>query len=275
MIDKTKIILDDDLTTLDDLDFKYESDYVYNGRCIPRVTKILAACRNQEFLIDYAARMAYQKYIMYRDTALDVGTNVHNMIDEYLMDKYIRRIVITDLNKYYKMINASFTDKQIKQCMVSFDNFIFWEQSLQNLGVQIEAVHAIEHTCACPWFAGTLDAIFQINGAYYIIDFKTSKRISYEYPIQASAYAWMINNGYDNIVPRIDGIGIIRCDKNTPGVLDDLFLNHFVPAQNQMLIDYQNTFASYVQSYYLSAYTDNKTKQYIDDYNRNVLKETK
>ena len=49
--------------------------------------------------------------------------------------------------------------------------------------------------------------------AIYIIDFKTSKQISYEYIIQTCAYMWLINNGFFPEISHIDGVGIIRVDK--------------------------------------------------------------
>ena len=64
------------------------------------------------------------------------------------------------------------------------------------LGYFIDKVIGVEIPISCPWFGGTIDAILVINGATYIIDFKTSKKISSEYLVQVAAYMWLVNNGF-------------------------------------------------------------------------------
>ena len=114
----------------------------------------------------------------------------------------------------------------------------------------MEKVIATELTVVCPYYGGTIDLIAQINGAIYIIDYKTSSEITYEYILQVCAYMWMINNGYSDKVSYVNGIGIIRLDKNKYGTYDDYFLNEFIPYQKQIL-DYSiNTFISMVYTYF-------------------------
>ena len=113
---------------------------------------------------------------------------------------------------------------------------------------------------------GTIDGIVKINGAYYIIDFKTSKKISLEHVLQTSAYMWAINSGY-TALPHINGIGIIRVDKAMEHTFDDLFLTETNPEQALYINQFQRCFCSLVDSYYRSVYSENLFKVYNDNYN--------
>ena len=192
-------------------------NYSYNGVFVTRVTHIISHNEDKEGLINWAARIGYNKLMYYREKSLNIGSIVHELIDEYLIEKYNSRI---------------------------------------------EEVVGVEIPVTCPWYGGTIDAIVKINGAYYIIDFKTSKNISFNYLVQVSAYMWIINNGYSPNLPMIDGIGIIRVDKSCYCKFEDLFLNNFVTAQRLSIEEYQRTFAAYVNSYYRSLNAEYMTDIY-------------
>ena len=142
---------------------------------------------------------------------------------------------------------------------------------LHDNGFIIEEVVGLEITVVCPWYGGTIDGIFKINGLYYIVDFKTSKSISYQYLIQTAAYMWIINNGYCPELPNIDGIGIIRVDKRYIGGYEDLFMNSYNEYQNYMINQFQMAFCSYVDTFYRTIHTNNLIAQYDADYNINNL----
>lgn len=52
-------------------------------------------------------------------------------------------------------------------------------------------------------YAGTLDAIAEINGEFFLIDFKTSKVITTEYAMQVASYREAIVNG-ENVFDELD-----------------------------------------------------------------------
>ena len=93
-----------------------------------------------------------------------------------------------------------FVAKSVYNC---FENFKLWEKRLYNLGGKIDEIIGLEVPVTCPWYGGTIDCIARINGAVYIIDFKTSKQISAEYLLQVTAYMWIINNNYAPYLPHI------------------------------------------------------------------------
>lgn len=230
-----------DIFALDVIDKYREANfdtYFFNGLPVPRVSEILKKCINKEYLIWWAARVGSKNMTAIRNKAAYIGTLVHKKIEHYLLTG----------KEDFDLSNLE--DNVIRQVDTSFKNFKLWLQRLNNAGYKLEKVIATELTVVCPYYGGTIDLIAQINGAIYIIDYKTSSEITYEYILQVCAYMWMINNGYSDKVSYVNGIGIIRLDKNKYGTYDDYFLNEFIPYQKQIL-DYSiNTFISMVYTYF-------------------------
>ena len=61
---------------------------------------------------------------------------------------------------------------------------------------------------------------------------------------------WICNSGYVENCPRIDGVGIIRVDKETKHKYEDMFLNYNIPWQADIINRYITDFGILVQSYY-------------------------
>ena len=258
---ENNIYLDNDLLELEGIEearTKIWDHYIHNELRVPRVTHIIKQCVDQTNLIAWAAKVGYSKQNYYRNKALEIGTAVHELIDRYLMSKYVYHDEFTvDYSEYMEDYRSS-----IYNCI---ENFKLWCKRLEDNMINIEVLY-IEETVSCPWYAGTIDAILKINGANYIVDFKTSKEISSEYLLQTSAYMWIINNGYTPHIPHIDGIGIIRVNKNAHNSFEDLFLNDFDPSNHNMIINFQNCFASFVNSYYRSININYLTDIYYNQY---------
>ena len=121
---------------------------------------------------------------------------------------------------------------------------------MANNGYFISDIIGMEKVITSPYFGGTVDCICRINGRVYLIDFKTSKKISPEYLLQVCAYTWIINSGYVENLPKIDGVGIIRVDKETKHKYEDLFLNFDIPWQRDILNKYITDFGILLNSYY-------------------------
>ena len=189
---------------------KLNKRYMYNGVPVPRVTTILEYCSgSNEYLMRWAARLG-DKYTYEKQRTLDIGSKVHEVIEEYLT-----------LGTTYGLKNLSSSMKN--EVQTSFNNFLSWYKRVTvNFGWRIE-IFASEIPLICPWFGGTADAIMVINGRRYIIDFKTSKKLTLEYFIQVSVYKWIIDNFYPDL-GVIDGIGLLRFDK-TYNVYEDIYLD--------------------------------------------------
>lgn len=218
---------------------KHFSYYNYNSIGVPRVSEILQLCIAKPFLIQWAAKLGLKKYGFEKHKATTIGTIVHELIESYLLYGNF------DKNIMYKCPSS-----MKKEVLTAFDNFKSWLNNLVNNGFFISDIIAIEKVISCPYFGGTVDCICRINGKVYLVDFKTSKRITPEYILQVTAYTWLINSGYVSNIPRIDGIGIIRVDKEEKNKFEDLFLNFNIPEQYMIIDQYTRTFGVLLQSYY-------------------------
>ena len=215
------------------------SFYEYNGVRVPRVTAILSKTINKPGLINWAANLGRKNMYIEKKKATTIGTKVHSLIEDFL------------INGTYKREDMDFSDIQymtdIDTSLIAFDNFKAWYENLTNNGYNINVI-ATECVVITPFFGGTIDCIAEINGAVYIIDWKTSKQISPEYFIQTAAYMWAINNGYGPI-PHVDGIGIVRLSKTGFGYTDS-FLTYQSIEHARFIDDYLRAFGSLLQSYY-------------------------
>lgn len=230
--------------------------YDFMGVPVPRVSNILDFCQDQSGIISWAASCGFKKYTHIKESALTVGTMVHDAIEKYLT----RQI---DLGELYSVFGDN---KLSEQATTAFKNFISWQRSLEFAGFYIEHVYAIEEVMTCPYFGGTCDAIVRINGADYVIDFKTSNHINANYLVQLAVYYWLINNGYCKVIDHVDGIGVIRVDKFEKNCYEDYFLNAHIPWQNESLNSYISTFGAFCNAYYYSINSlveFNSTKQTV------------
>lgn len=226
--------------------------YEYNGVKVPRVTKIIDDLFSKEFLVTWALsfRNRYE-YLNAKKQATDVGSEVHLMIDEYLK------------TGEYQEANFKKAPTRAPISQLAFDNFVNWHKHLINTGNTFELL-GLEVPVVNPFYGGCIDCIAKINNAVYILDFKTSKKISYEYMLQVCAYMWTINTGYTNL-PHIDGIGIIRVDKESDRY-EDLFLNTFDPVQNAVINEYIRGFGALLNAYYEKINMEYTFNQYKKNY---------
>lgn len=231
------------------------STYTYNGIQIPRVTKIIDSVMNREYLITWALGLGKYGYYNEKDFATSVGQKVHDLIEYYLQNGYKDK----DVDYYRK------SPRQAPVIERAYNNFKDWFEHLINTGNKFELI-GLEIPVSCPYYAGTIDCICRINGVTYILDFKTSKKISYEYILQVCAYKWIIDHGF---MPEynfhIDGIGIIRVDKEICRN-EDLFLNTFIPEQNHIIESFTLGFGSILSTFYQKINMEYEFNKYKKSY---------
>jgi ATP-dependent exoDNAse (exonuclease V) beta subunit len=128
--------------------------------------------------------------------AMDIGSRVHSLIEEYY-----KRKITTQNNGKYKSIEVD------NQCKMPFNAFLNWDK--QNDITPLETEQIIWSNKG---YAGTLDLVCLYQKKLFIIDFKTSRSFWNEYILQISAYkkAYIEQTG-----KKIKGIGILRLDKET------------------------------------------------------------
>ena len=190
---------------------------------VPRVTKILEACIGRPELTKWAASLG-ENFSTTRGSILATGTLAHAMIDDFILLG----------SKQDSYLGNDYAGAYIDQAENCYSNFVEWWFEFHNKGCKITPI-AIERTITCPWYGGTVDFIANItfpNGmsVNYILDFKTSKQISFEYFLQTRMYMnatnLNIDLGYEKELPKIQGVGIIRVDKfnkTTEFVAADIF----------------------------------------------------
>ena len=187
--------------------------YNYYGIGVPRVSSILETCIAKPYLINWAASLgSLDAYKTAKFQALDTGSLVHEMIEDYLIDGYTK-----DSYKVTKYTNEL-------QAQTAYWNYREFERNLMNNGFSLDSL-MLELECVGPLYGGTIDFVANINNITtlqsktYILDFKSSNAISLDYLLQTMLYTLNINylksigdpffSNFD-----IQGIGIIRIDKN-------------------------------------------------------------
>lgn len=219
--------------------------YEFQGIPVPRVNEIIQATIGKEFLMNWAARLGEEGYKKERAKALTAGTFIHEMIENFLLhgEKYA-------CGKIY-------SPEIKKEVYCSFNNFLDWYNEKLKQGYIINVIY-LEYPITNPWFGGTIDLVLNIKHCFYnldeniIMDFKSSKSLSYEYILQTYAYLWSFNwnrTYIDNSLPYISGIGLLRIDKTkrvynefyATEKSDPLFLKELELAVNSMIQWFYNS----------------------------------
>lgn len=177
-----------------------ESPYTYNGNFVPRVTTIISDMLAEEYLITWANNVGlyqHKKHTYYRDKATNIGSHVHEAIENYLQyNEDPTFSTLYELDDYKKAKNG-------------FNAFLKWWAIIEKTNHKILMEEAPLVTGYC---GGTLDLLMEINGKVYLIDFKTSSQLSFKHFVQLAAYRRMLYDIYGII---IDGTILLKLDKNT------------------------------------------------------------
>ena len=214
----------EELMSYIDFDINDKTDRYYNseGKSVPRVTEILSTMIHSDRLMIWANNLGLRglKYLQELDRAASYGSEAHSCIEKYLKEK-----IKTENN-------------------IPFLGYLLWENILKNKGLTINPLY-IEEKLSCQWFGGTLDAILEINGRIFLIDFKTSNHITFKYFLQLAAYLYMLS--LRNIYP--EGVIVLQLDKKEPGFNE--YLLDFKNPEHKQFMDYcSQAFFSLVYAYY-------------------------
>lgn len=198
--------------------------YNREGQRVPRVTEILSRTIHSDGLMYWANSLGFRG-IRYREAlnnAADMGTEAHAAIEKYLKEK------------------LETTDN------IPFLAFMEWYNIItKDYKLSFEVIYS-EHSLVCDWFGGTLDLLVRIDGRLFLVDFKTSNHVTFNYFLQMAAYRYMLK-----IVERIniDGIIVLQLNK-----LEPEFNEYMLDFRNLAHIDFINrceeTFLSLVYAYY-------------------------
>lgn len=205
--------------------------YLYNNNYVPRVTEILSAMLHEDYLLGWANHLGFtnKRYSTVMKGYCDVGTGVHDTIEKYL--------------KHNILDYSNIPNEHMRQVENGVRSFLEWFEIIK-INTEYNILE-IEEELVCNRFGGTCDLLIDINDKVYLIDFKTSKNISYKHFLQLSAYRYM----YSLKGINIDGVMILQLNKE-----DVIFTEHLVdlslPEGISFIDSCTETFMGLVYSYY-------------------------
>ena len=162
-----------------------------------------------EFVLEQLdkARFAHKSV---SDTALDIGSEVHNAIEKYLQRRIDKKEDLALTDPIYLKLSD--------QARQGFNAFIAWEETHDLKPIELEK------TVYGSRWAGTLDFYGYFDDKLYVIDWKTSKPknkktgkgIYPEMRYQVAAYrSVMRHEAHETFFKPIEGCGVLRLDKET------------------------------------------------------------
>ena len=213
---------------------KNSSYYNQDGELVPRVTEVISRMLHNDGLMYWANSLGF-KGLRYRDVlnqAANAGTEAHHAIEVFLKEK-----IKTDSN-------------------IPFLGFLIWYNIITiDLGIPVEVIY-IEHKISSKFVGGTLDALLRIGGKVYLIDFKTSNHVTFNYFLQLGAYKHMLKE-VENI--DIDGVIVLQLDKDEPG-FNEYLLDFSLPDHFSFMTHCEKTFLSILYAFYNVSKAENDFK---------------
>lgn len=203
-----------------------ESVYTYNNAVVPRVTTIISRFTNNEGLLRWANNLGFKNksYAKEREASANIGTECHNNIDAFLSERYVN----------------NYMSREVK---CAYESFQKWYSDIFLLA-NIEVIFH-EKPLVCKYFGGTIDGLYKINNKTYLVDYKTSNHITYNYCLQLSAYRYLLRE----IGIKIDGCIILQLSKKNIGYTE--YVLDFNNQEHLNFIDQcERTFLSFVYAYY-------------------------
>lgn len=172
-----------------------------SGQVVPSVTQIIGLI-NKPQLVQWAYNLALkgENYREVSKEAAHIGTVVHDNIAGLLCKA---------LGEPDRIVPPGIEEED-EEARNSYNAFLKWYEDAET-GKKIPLLSESSLVHEQEGYGGTLDAVFNIDGDRYLVDFKTSKAIYDEYWIQLAAYAELLRQSgilvYRVAVLRLDKYG--------------------------------------------------------------------
>lgn len=174
--------------------------YKLDGMRIPRVTEVLSAMLHEDGLMNWSNSLGWKRisYRAFMRDAADKGTYSHLAVEKYLRNGSLDLEELEIPNDSIKSV--------VQSCM---DGFIQWWRKIHKKYKNITIIY-IEETMLHSFFGGTCDCLLKVDGKYWLIDFKTSNHMNFNYALQLAAYRFLLRElkGIE-----ISGATVLRMDK--------------------------------------------------------------
>ena len=175
--------------------------YRRNGNYYPSVTYVLSYYPKGKYFEDWLKKVGYSaEYIVKK--AAEEGTQVHEMIEEYLNGNEVNFLNQQGYPQY---------DPDVWQMFLRFVEF--WETYNPKL-IETE-VHLFSDELKT---AGTCDLIVEINGELWVLDIKTSNHLHTSYDLQTAVYGKCYEECFGK---KIDRYGILWLKSSKRGSKKD------------------------------------------------------
>ena len=223
--------------------------YQLDGKRVPRVTEVLSAMLHEDGLMNWANGLGWKRisYRAFMRDAADKGTYSHLAVEKYLRNGSL------DLNELG--IPNERVMQTVQSCM---DGFVDWWKNLHKKYKKIEIVF-LEETMIHPYFGGTCDCLLKLDGKYWLVDFKTSNHMNFNYALQLAAYRFLLKElkGIE-----ISGATVLRLSK-TDYCYEEYTLNFELEEHVTFIVDCEQLFLVLVAAYKMRLYcTDEYHKIY-------------
>lgn len=199
------------------------SSYYYENKRVPRVTEIITKMIEEKSIILWANSLGFEgrDYIKVLDYYADLGTRTHNGIECFL-----RGEEIPQETPYYP-----------------YTSFVNWWTEFNR--VHKTKIMFIEEPLVSPYCGGTLDFLLNVDDLVYLIDFKTSRYVTYKYFLQLAAYRMMLRENKDI---KVDYVMILQIAKDKVKYTE--YPYNLTNIENAKIMDiYERTFMSLVYAY--------------------------
>lgn len=211
-------------------DYGYESSYEYEGHKVPRVTSIISRCIHSDGLMYWANSLGFKhrSYAKTLSESASIGTQTHNNIDKFLDD-----------NAHKIPLGLS------QEAKFAYKSYRKWYEDVIALTNSIICLYH-EKKIVCPWFGGTLDGLYSFDGRIFLVDYKTSNHVTFNYFLQLAAYRYILKYNYGI---NIDGVIVLQLSK-TSVAYHEHFLDLALPNNLSFMDLCERTFLSLVYAYY-------------------------
>lgn len=172
----------------DEKDFKTQCGYDIDGVWYPRVTKIVDMKAKPALLRFYGDVGFNQAQVISRKSA-EFGTAVHEAIEKILVGQRPGDIpvsILPSVRAFLEFLKTSGIKMKVHPDHVE------------------RRIVSKDHR-----YAGTIDAMAEIDGRFGVLDIKTSESVYRDYGIQTSAYMGVLSKEFSNLETR----WILRIDQ--------------------------------------------------------------
>lgn len=236
-----------DLRSLNLKNIIEESPYQYKNRNVARVTSILSKMISEENYIYWANKLGLdgEKYSQVMKYYQDFGTATHYGIECFLKNEPVPQdtplFPFTQFMEWWSKLNKDYKEVKV-------------------LGQEEELVG--------PYYGGKYDLMMSVDNKVWLVDFKTSSKVTYKYFLQLAAYTTLL----ESMNRRVDGLLVLQLPRNDNAKYKEYYLDRSYQPHEEYLNMCKRTFESMVYTYY---HTIRLEEEFKNEWVKNISREVR